>query len=312
MAEKTIDKFIVPSTKRRTYKIDTSNVKDEDILIINLKQRSNKKFKRHKRILGNLVSDKKEISFSVFEDGKGINIVWDYERPNTSGEYFSYVADELFFQIHRFLNLKVFTDNPILIGAYCESIVRNWLRNNFFNESILTGAIISPDIAIQKTKLKQLDTIIYSPSPLPAIFRVDDFGLVPANSAFGIIEIKSTDYSNAVKDIISTLKYINDKIKKRDISITITDQDPNIKPINITLKVPESFGIVCFKEKKNIALVNYANEEKILFILNYNSKGKVVVNRKNVLLFVNKVLKIKHAMTKSIGLLSKKEIDSVK
>ena len=57
---------------------------------------------------------------------------------------------------------------------------------------VSTGSIIDYPMP---PKLRQLDAIVWSPFPAPAVFEVDAFALVPRSSAFGILEIKRSNYT---------------------------------------------------------------------------------------------------------------------
>ena len=63
---------------------------------------------------------------------------------------------------------------------------------------VSTGAVLDypmPEV------LHQRDVIIWAPFPAPAIFEVEGFALVPRSSAFGVLEIKRSNYNDAVPDI---------------------------------------------------------------------------------------------------------------
>jgi hypothetical protein len=57
---------------------------------------------------------------------------------------------------------------------------------------VCTGVVLDHPIPIP---LRQIDLIIWAPFPAPALFDVEGFGLVPKSSAFGVIEVKRTNYS---------------------------------------------------------------------------------------------------------------------
>jgi hypothetical protein len=63
---------------------------------------------------------------------------------------------------------------------------------------ICTGAIL--DFPMPE-KLTQLDVIIWSPFPVPAVFESQGFGLVPRSSAFGVLEVKRSNYPDAISDL---------------------------------------------------------------------------------------------------------------
>jgi hypothetical protein len=56
---------------------------------------------------------------------------------------------------------------------------------------VSTGTILDYPLA---SKLPPIALIIWTPFPSPAIFEVGDFALVPKSSAFGLIEVKRSNY----------------------------------------------------------------------------------------------------------------------
>jgi hypothetical protein len=49
-------------------------------------------------------------------------------------------------------------------------------------------------------KLPQVDTIIWTPSPVPAVFEVGEFAMVPRSSSLGVLEVKSSAYDTGALD----------------------------------------------------------------------------------------------------------------
>jgi len=43
--------------------------------------------------------------------------------------------------------------------------------------------------------------VIWAPFPAPAIFDVEDFGIVPRSSAFGVMEVKKSNYARTDKEL---------------------------------------------------------------------------------------------------------------
>ncbi|MDL2008476.1 DUF6602 domain-containing protein, partial [Vibrio parahaemolyticus] len=99
-----------------------------------------------------------------------------------------------------------FTSNPAVIGAYAESAVTELIRNFMTPHICSTGSLIGT--AQVGEKLKQLDLMIWSPTPLPAIFDTAGFALVPQQSVHGVIEIKRSTYSSVGKNMKDTLDWV--------------------------------------------------------------------------------------------------------
>ena len=57
---------------------------------------------------------------------------------------------------------------------------------------VSTGAVIDYPMPVQ---LRQIDAILWAPYPAPGVFEINDFALVPRSSAFGLMEIKRSNYS---------------------------------------------------------------------------------------------------------------------
>jgi len=114
------------------------------------------------------------------------------------------VAAELARGITANERIRAFTDNPTLIGAYAEASVRRLVRNIVAPLRVSHGAIIYEKNV--PADVAELDTIVWSPCPLPALFEEDDFALVPRGSAFGILEIKRSNYPKVGEAIEKVLK----------------------------------------------------------------------------------------------------------
>lgn len=91
------------------------------------------------------------------------------------------------------------TRNTSLIGNFAESTVRRMICRIVAPLRVSHGSVIYEDNCgtNDKSKPPQIDTIIWSPCPVPAVFEVGDFALVPRGSAVAMLEIKSTNYSGA-------------------------------------------------------------------------------------------------------------------
>jgi hypothetical protein len=106
------------------------------------------------------------------------------------------VADELVRELTPTATIKKFVDNSDVIGAFAEASVRRFVEKMVAPARVSTRAVISETLCDTPDKVPQIDTIIWIPMPLPAIFEVGDFGLVPSMSVLGVIEIKRSSYSS--------------------------------------------------------------------------------------------------------------------
>jgi hypothetical protein len=108
-------------------------------------------------------------------------------------EYLSGIATQLVHELEPILKVKEVTRNSELLGAYTEAAVRRLVARVVQPMRVSTGAII--DFPMPGA-LNQLDAIVWAPFPAPGIFEVDAFALVPRGSAFGLLEIKRSNYTD--------------------------------------------------------------------------------------------------------------------
>jgi hypothetical protein len=102
--------------------------------------------------------------------------------------------------------IKSFVGNhPTLVGDFAEAQVRKFVREIIFPLRVSHGAVIRPESS-DSERAKQVDTIIWTPNPLPPLVEVDDFAIVPWTSSMGVLEIKSSAYSDADTSIASLLE----------------------------------------------------------------------------------------------------------
>ena len=117
-------------------------------------------------------------------------------------EFLKKYAENLGHSLKMIYSISDFTKNSEIIGQYTEKMVVDFIRNTIAPLNICTGGILIKDkFNVDDDFIPQLDVILYEPNPLPPIFQVYDFGLVPKESVFGVLEIKRTDYSNGLKHI---------------------------------------------------------------------------------------------------------------
>jgi hypothetical protein len=110
----------------------------------------------------------------------------------TVKEYLSGIAHQLVHELEPILQIKEVTRNSALLGSYTEAAVRRLIRRVVHPMRVSTGAVIDFPMP---TKLEQIDVVVWAPFPAPGIFEIDDFALVPRSSAFGLMEIKRSNYS---------------------------------------------------------------------------------------------------------------------
>ncbi|AXT54827.1 hypothetical protein D1815_03340 [Aquimarina sp. AD1] len=186
-------------------------------------------------------------------------------------EYFEEYAENLGQSLRSVDSIMKFTKNTALIGQYTEKVVMEFIEKSILPLKLCTGGIISPE-SFQKDKLPQLDIIIYSSNPLPPIFKIYDFALVPKNSVFSIIEIKKTDYDKGLDDLKKKLTKLN-KIKPSHCG----------KPL----------GIICVVEKNKPSGENKLTEliknENCIYLI--EKKGdELIINLKGIFELINYII----------------------
>jgi len=120
--------------------------------------------------------------------------------------YYELMAQQLARKIVPGEEIKPFVGNdPNLVGAFAEEQVREFVRATVSPLQVSHGAVIRAESHGSGERLKQLDTIIWTPNPLPALFQVGEFALVPWENSMGVLEIKSSDYKLEVVEKIEDL-----------------------------------------------------------------------------------------------------------
>lgn len=120
------------------------------------------------------------------------------------------------------------------MGAYAESIVRGIVRDNVAPLRVSTGGVVSFDLCSGSEPVPQIGTIVWHPTPLPAIFESGDFALVDVNSCLGVIEIKRSMYTGS-----------GEKMKKvLDGEDELTCSLPDMQ-----LYGGNALGVVCLQER---------------------------------------------------------------
>jgi hypothetical protein len=153
------------------------------------------------------------------------------------------VATPLVEELRAIEGIKRFTTNPDVIGSHAEAAVRRLVSHVVHPLRVSTGAVISEELCSQPKEVPQLDTIIWQPSPAPAVFEVGDFGLVPRGSAMAFMEIKRSMYRNVGAKLKKCLKPT--LVKK-----LVADDPPGWAGTTEPLLYPDypAMGVVCIRE----------------------------------------------------------------
>ena len=139
---------------------------------------------------------------------------------------------------------------------------------------VSTGAVLDYP---KPQKLRQLDVILWAPFPAPGIFEIDNFALVPRSSAFGLMEIKRSNYTNADKQLEHFSKVVSSLAAERNRDIGGDGRHAGL-------------GIVCVLEGSVSArLGKLITEKKAIAIFEKETPDSVAasVRAKDVLRLVN-------------------------
>lgn len=186
----------------------------------------------------------------------------------TASEYLAGFAEHVVHELRQVLHIKAVANNTDLLGAYAEASIRRIIRSVVHPMHVSRGGILDfpePD------KLMQLDAIVWMPFPAPGIFVVEDFALVPRSSAFGALEVKSSNYSG-----------VDDKLEQFTASAPQLvaqgrqDDDPSMAVV----------GVVGVIEKPSKRLNDLRDNHKVVAIFE-KSGGEVKVCAVDVLRLIN-------------------------
>ena len=116
------------------------------------------------------------------------------QRSHTTSEFLRALAPHLLAELRPPAEFARFTRNSAVVGAYVESAVRQLIIRYVTPLRVSTGAVIDQTNRPFDLRLPQVDTIVWAPSPVPAVFQVGEFALVPRSSSFGVLEVKASAY----------------------------------------------------------------------------------------------------------------------
>ncbi|MFB9143934.1 DUF6602 domain-containing protein, partial [Vibrio artabrorum] len=205
-----------------------------------------------------------------------------------------------------------FTSNPAVIGAYAESAVTELIRNFMTPHICSTGSLIGT--AQVGEKLKQLDLMIWSPTPLPAIFDTAGFALVPQQSVHGVIEIKRSAYSSVGKNMKDTLDWVEKNVEGyRQLKPEVLKFVQEGGDLNMLVgKLPHevfdidenhiALGIVCVKEskQKDKTLDSLIEAGRAVVLQEIDVNGKIKVNTSHVLHLLEYLKSVRSRIVKKL------------
>jgi hypothetical protein len=192
-------------------------------------------------------------------------------RQFTPGDFLKLIAPEVLAELKPPDKLKAFTTNSDLIGGYVESAVRHLVRRYLHPIRVCTGGVIDQTIKPGGRDLPQIDSIAWIPAPVPAIFAVGDFAMVPRSSVLGVLEIKSSAYD--IPGLVTQL----DRIKT-----LVADAEAEIQDRNLAL------GVVCLvQENQRSSQLKRLREEGRVVAVFEESSGDNLAQTNDVYRFIN-------------------------
>jgi hypothetical protein len=195
------------------------------------------------------------------------------------------VAEQFMAELIPNASIKQFTTNTDVIGAYAEASVRRFVARMVDPARVSTGAVISEKLCASPKDVPQVDTIIWLPMPLLPIFEVGEFGLVPAMSTLGILEVKRSNYSGIGKKIAEVLN--------REGDLVCSIKDPEYDAL------PRAMGVICVREdpRGDKPLQELIDAGRAVVLLEKDDKGAVTPNHIAIYRLVDFLMKMRRKMT---------------
>ncbi len=206
----------------------------------------------------------------------------------TGHQFLEKLAEQLASELTANNSIRDFTRNPELIGAYAEATVRRLITRIVSPLRVSRGSIVYEGIC--PDSVPEIDAIIWTPCPMPAVFEIDDFGLIPRMSAFAFLEIKRSNYPRVGEKIKSVLE--------REDELVPLDQGESIL-YGTGVQTPmkhRSLGVVCLREHhgsdKSLNLLVAA--ERAVVLLEQDRRGGLKANPKAMFNLVNFLMQVRY------------------
>jgi hypothetical protein len=179
------------------------------------------------------------------------------------------------------------THNTDVTGAYAEQAVRELVRRYVSPLRVSSGSVV--DVSNEPGEcVPQLDTIIWAPCPVAAIYERGDFAVVPRGSSFGVLEIKSSG---------SNIDRIQEQISPEVVKHVTAD----------TLSVEGGFfpglGVICVLGRDHFAAFEKLPRGRVVALFHQNDgDGKLVPQTQDIYQLVN--------FLSNVGFRARKWLDS--
>jgi hypothetical protein len=224
---------------------------------------------------------------------------------NSLSEYYQLLAHELVAGLSANSRIIEITRNPTILGAYAEATVKEFVERVVAPYRISTGTVVSPALLRGGMELPQIDLMVWSPSPLPAIFQSGEFAIVPHQSCLGVMEIKRSNYTGAGADISRLIgsapelvKGVPPELDGGEVLVRTPKGEPQTVSGQIQAKTrdqgPRALGVVCVREhgRRDLELERLVEREEACILL--NKVGETVEpNLGGVLVLVNFLMAVR-------------------
>lgn len=209
----------------------------------------------------------------------------------TGPQFLDLLAEQLIHELQPNRSIKEFADNTAIKGAYAEAAVRQFVSRTVAPLRVSTGAVISEQLCARPKEVPQIDLIIWTPSPAPAVFCSGDFALVPRSSCFGIMEIKRSLYSEVGSKISKVIggdeayKLVSDVAREVERKV----QFPG-GASSADFTAHPGLGVVCVQEYKQSNQRPYDDLEQAGIastLFREGANGELVANPKAVFRLIN-------------------------
>ena len=209
-----------------------------------------------------------------------------------SNDFRGLLYDELAQSFVEMPRIKKFTTNPAIIGAHAEEAVKQFVCRNVSPVRVSTGAVIHENLCINPSTVPQVDAILWSPNPSPAIFENGAFALVPKQCVFGILEIKRSCYSGAPEKLC---KVVSQADKLASDGVVLLDHNEQ--------ELFPGFGVICVLEEEQrvtLELQRLIDSGRAAVLCRLNG-GNAEPDRNGVIQFVNFLSTVRHWALRAAG-----------
>jgi hypothetical protein len=138
---------------------------------------------------------------------------------------------------------------------------------------VSTGGVVSFEMCGSGATVPQIDTIIWHPTPLPAIFESGEFSLIDRNCCLGVLEIKRSMYSGVGEKLAALLG------REGELTCWLDNWDLNQKT---------ALGVICLQQEgqKDDRVEALLEEERAVVLLRQKD-GEIVPDRDGLFRLVN-------------------------